>query len=321
MHIPDGFLDTKTLAATAVFASAGVAVALARSRNTLPPSRVPLLGLSAAFIFAAQMVNFPVLGGTSGHLVGSVLAAVLLGPSGAVVALTAVLLVQAFLFADGGILALGANTLNMAVVAPLSGYAVYWLLRKVLHGGKGQLFSAGIASWCSVMFAAILCSGELSWSGTVAWRVVFPAMAGIHAVIGVGEALITMLVIAAIARVKPELIERGKEPEIARSALFLYGILLVGVVTLFIAPFASTWPDGLERVASMLGFSSRALAQPALPSLIADYQIPGIESTLLATGIAGLLGAAAVAGVVFLFASLIVPRQRAANRHIHSRGE
>jgi cobalt/nickel transport system permease protein len=308
MHIPDGFLDAKTLTASAVFAAAGVSAALGRARHDLPASRVPLLGMTAAFIFAAQMVNFPVLGGTSGHLIGSVLAAILLGPSGAIVALTAVLFVQAFLFADGGLLALGANVLNMAVVAPLSGYAVYWLLARWLGGRKGQLFAAGFAAWISVVVAATMCSGELAWSGAVPWRTVFPAMAGMHAVIGVGEGLITMLVLAAIMRAKPELIGGDKPPAVSKVAVVMYGLLLVAVVTLFIAPFASPWPDGLERVAATFGFSSRALGASGYASPFTAYAIPGINSPVLATGLAGLLGALVVAAVVFAFTFLIVPR-------------
>src|SRR5512143_666441 len=125
MHIPDGFLDAKTAIATGGLALAGLGVALRQARLSLPPRRVPLLGLAAAFVFAAQMLNFPVAGGTSGHLVGGVLACVLLGPSAAVLALTSVLIVQCLLFADGGVLALGANVFNMAIVGSVAGYGIY----------------------------------------------------------------------------------------------------------------------------------------------------------------------------------------------------
>src|SRR5512143_477384 len=128
MHIPDGFLDAKTAIATGGLALAGLGVALRQARLSLPPRRVPLLGLSAAFIFAAQMLNFPVAGGTSGHLIGGVLAAVLLGPSAAVLVLTCVLVVQCLMFADGGLLALGANVFNMGLASVVGGYLVYRLL-------------------------------------------------------------------------------------------------------------------------------------------------------------------------------------------------
>ena len=124
MHVPDGFLDARTLVATAGLAAVGLGLALREVRRNLPPRRVPLIGLAAAFVFAAQMLNFPVAAGTSGHLIGAALAAVLLGPAAAIVAMTAVLLLQALMFADGGITALGANVLNLAVIAPLVAHGV-----------------------------------------------------------------------------------------------------------------------------------------------------------------------------------------------------
>ncbi len=308
MHIPDGFLDTKTIIASAAFAATGVSVALARSRTSLPPSRVPLLGMSAAFLFAAQMVNFPVIGGTSGHLVGSVLAAVILGPSGAIIALTSVLVVQAFLFADGGILALGANVLNMAVAAPIVGYALYRAIAKVVPGTKGQLFAAGVSSWVSIVVASLLCSGELSWSGTAHWNAIFPAMVSVHSVIGVGEALITTLVLAAILRVRPDLLDWRHESHRTGYAAIAYGLVLASVVILFVVPFASPWPDGLESVASKLGFSSRALSDAALPSPMSEYRFTAIGSPVLATVLAGLLGAIVVAAISYALATVIVSR-------------
>lgn len=305
MHIPDGFLDTKTLAASAVFASTGVLVALSRARVSLPPSRVPLLGMTAAFIFAAQMVNFPVLGGTSGHLIGSVLACVLLGPSGAVIALTSVLLVQAFLFADGGILALGANVLNMGVAAPIGGYTLYRMVSRVVPGRKGQLFAAGIAAWGSIVFASVLCAGELAWSGTVHWQVVFPAMVGVHSLIGIGEALITVLVLSAVMGVRPELLDWERETRTPAVSFVMYGVLLICVVVLFVLPFASPWPDGLETVASRFGFSSRELATPVVAAPVAGYHLPGIASPVLGATVAGLLGAVLVAVAAYVVTTFL----------------
>ena len=132
MHIPDGFIDGKTAAASAVISAVGVGLALRRVRRELPPRKIPLLGLSAAFLFAAQMVNFPVAGGTSGHLVGGALVAALLGPSAAVVVVTTVLIVQCFLFQDGGVTALGANIFNMAIINSVAGYVIYRALCRIL---------------------------------------------------------------------------------------------------------------------------------------------------------------------------------------------
>ena len=156
MHVPDGFLDARTLVATAAVASLAVGLALRSVRRNLPPRRVPLIGLAAAFVFAAQMLNFPVAAGTSGHLIGAALASVLLGPAAAVVAMSAVLLLQALMFADGGITALGANVLNLAVVAPLAGYGVYRAVRALAGAGpRATLLAAGFAAWCSTLDARI----------------------------------------------------------------------------------------------------------------------------------------------------------------------
>ena len=205
MHIPDGFIDGKTAATTALLSAAGVGLALRQVRRRLPPRRVPLLGLAAAFLFAAQMVNFPVAGGTSGHLLGGVLVAALLGPSAAIVVLTTVLIVQCFLFADGGVLALGANIFNMAIVGAAGGYAIYRLVCRWLPGTRGQVAAVAFAGWCSTVLASVSCAGQLAWSGTVAWPAAFTAMASVHMVIGIGEGLISALVLLAIQRVRPDL--------------------------------------------------------------------------------------------------------------------
>src|ERR1039457_6557268 len=205
MHIPDGFIDGKTAGVTALLAVAGAGLALRQARRRLAPRRVPLLGLAGGVLFAAQMVNFPVAGGTSGHLVGGVLVAALLGPSAAIVVLTTVLIVQCFLFADGGVLALGAIIFNMAIVRAAGGYAIYRVMCGVLPGTRGQVAAVAFAGWCSTVLAAIFCAGQLAWSGTVAWPVGFTAMTTVHMAIGVGEALISALVLLAIQRVRPDL--------------------------------------------------------------------------------------------------------------------
>ncbi|MGB9661129.1 MAG: energy-coupling factor ABC transporter permease [Moorellaceae bacterium] len=194
MHIPDGFLDTKTWVGAAALSSAAVGYSLKRTRAFLGDRQVPALGVMAAFIFAAQMVNFPVGGGTSGHLLGAALATALLGPWSSTLILTSVLLIQALFFADGGITALGANVLNMAVIASWVAHVFYRLL------GIRRPWGVFLGSWCSVMVAAIACALELALSGTIPLSVVLPAMAAWHALIGVGEGLITCAVTALVAR-------------------------------------------------------------------------------------------------------------------------
>ncbi len=312
MHIPDGFLDAKTAAATGALALGGLALALRQVRVRLPRRRVPLMGLAAAFVFAAQMLNFPVAGGTSGHLVGGVLAAVLLGPSAAVVVMSAVLIVQCFLFADGGVLALGANIFNMAVVGTVGGYGVYRAARRLMPGLRGLVFASAFAAWCSTVLAALGCTGELAWSGTVAWRVAFPAMANIHMLIGLGEAAITALVVVGIARARPELVEEGAPPRPSErfGEALGFGLLISLGLALLVSPFACEWPDGLEHVAEALGFDKKAIEQPMAPSPLADYQWPGMKSAVWATALAGAIGTVVVFVLAFVLARVLAPKSR-----------
>ncbi|HVM48016.1 MAG TPA: energy-coupling factor ABC transporter permease [Candidatus Acidoferrum sp.] len=307
MHIPDGFIDGKTAATTAALSAVGVGLALRQVRRTLPRRRVPLLGLAAAFLFAAQMVNFPVYGGTSGHLLGGVLVAALLGPSAAIVVLTTVLIVQCFLFADGGVLALGANIFNMGIIGGAGGYAIYRLLACALPGPRGRVAALAFAAWCSTVLAAIFCAGQLAWSRTVAWPVAFTAMAGVHMLIGVGEGLITASVFVAIQRIRPDL--AGETNEAAQPPLWneftRYGLLAALGVALFVAPFACSWPDGLERVAAKLGFESKA-TRPVLVSPAAGYRVPGVHWAAGATALAGAAGAVVVFGLAMLLANSLV---------------
>jgi cobalt/nickel transport system permease protein len=307
MHIPDGFLDTKTIAATGVLAAGGVGVALRHVRRQLPRRKVPLLGLAAAFVFAAQMLNFPVAGGTSGHLIGGVLTAVLLGPSAAVVVLTSVLIVQCFLFADGGVTALGANIFNMALVGGVAGYGIYRVVSGWKRDVRTQVMAAAFAAWCSTVLAAICCAGELALSGTAAWSVAFPAMANVHMLIGLGEGLITALVLVAIARARPELLEQDSPPSLAPVVVF--GLLISLGLALFVAPFACSWPDGLEKVAATLGFEHRTAATPLVAAPIPDYALPGIKSAGWATAMAGAIGTVVVFVLAFVLARVLVPKE------------
>ncbi|MCL6451359.1 MAG: energy-coupling factor ABC transporter permease [Acetobacteraceae bacterium] len=191
MHLPDGLLDTKVWMGAAAVSAAGVGLCL-RSGRGLGERQVPLLGVMGAGVFAAQMLNFPVLGGTSGHFLGSALLARVLGPGPAALAMTVVLLVQCLLFADGGLLALGANVLNMALVATFGGWGACRLLARLLPAPWGRHVALGIGAWLSVELAAALVAVELAWSGSVPLAVGLGAMLSWHALIGVGEAAITV---------------------------------------------------------------------------------------------------------------------------------
>jgi cobalt/nickel transport system permease protein len=313
MHIPDGFLDAKTAIATAAISSIGVGIAIRQFHRTFPKHRVPMIGLAAAFIFAAQMLNFPVVGGTSGHLIGAVLAAVLLGPHAAVIVMTSVLLLQCLLFADGGVTALGANIFNMAIIATGIGYGIYWSVRRILGTSlRVRLLATGFAAWCSTVAASIACAGQLAASGTVDWRVAFPAMTNIHLLIGIGEALITTLVVAALAKMRPDLLSETARPNLKPRSrdLIGYGLLVCAGMALFIAPFVSSWPDGLERVAATLGFENMAATQPLLSSPLPGYTIPGLQSAVASTVLAGIIGLVGAFGLAYLLAWKLTPAQK-----------
>jgi cobalt/nickel transport system permease protein len=308
VHIPDGFLDGRTAAVTGALSATGVGLALRRVRRELPPRRVPMLGLAAAFLFAAQMINFPVAGGTSGHLVGGALVAALLGPSAAVVVVTTVLIVQCFLFQDGGLLALGANVFNMAIINSVAGYAIYRFVSRWLPDVRGRVTALAFASWCATVLAAICCAGQLACSGTIPWSVAFPAMTAVHMLIGIGEGIISALVFLAIYRTRPDLItENSAATRPARTAeLVGYGLLASLGLAVFVAPFACPWPDGLDSVAGKFGFNHN-LPAPILPAPAPDYHMPGIHWAVGATAVAGALGSLIVFALALLLGRFLVP--------------
>jgi cobalt/nickel transport system permease protein len=221
LHAPDGFFSVPVALLMWVVAIIVIAVSVQRAGRTFDERAIPLMGVTAAFIFAAQMINFPVLGGTSGHMLGAVLAAVLLGPWAGTLVMASVIGVQALLFQDGGLLALGANIVNMGLVGTIGGYAIYRFAAGLLGGEqRGRLPAAGIAAWAAVMLGALAASLELVASGTTTLAVVLPAMLGTHAVIGIGEALITVGALALIGSVRPDLLQlRDARPVAARMEL------------------------------------------------------------------------------------------------------
>lgn len=214
MHIPDGFIDLKTSMAAGAVAVGGVAVAIRRTRDQVAEREIALAGMSAAFVFALQMMNFPVAVGTSGHLLGGVLAAVLVGPWVAVLCLTTVLVVQCLLFADGGLSALGLNIVNMALVGCLGGWLVFRGLRAVLpRTHAGVVVASALAAGISVVLASLAFTLEYALGGTtdVSLRAVAGAMVGVHLLIGIGEGVITGAVVAAVLSVRPDLVYGARD--------------------------------------------------------------------------------------------------------------
>jgi cobalt/nickel transport system permease protein len=209
MHIPDGFIDGTTSAGAVAVAAGGLGASLRRAGEVLDERRVPLAGLVAAFVFAVQMLNFPVASGTSGHLLGGALAAVLVGPAVGAVCVSVVLGVQALLFADGGLSALGLNVINMALLTAFGGYAIFAVVRRVLpRAPSSVVLASGIAAAVSVVISALAFTVEyaVGGTGTASVSTVAGAMVGVHVLIGIGEGVITGLVVGAVLATRPDLV-------------------------------------------------------------------------------------------------------------------
>lgn len=304
MHIPDGFLNATISALFWVLTAVALTIAVRRSQAEFDERLAPLAGIMAAFIFAAQMINFPVAGGTSGHLLGGALAAIILGPWVGILVMACVIGVQGLLFQDGGLLVMGANIFNMGVITALVGYGLYRMANGRPRNVK--LGTAGIAAWLSVMAAALLTSLQLWLSGTAALGLVVPAMLGVHALIGLGEALITVAALAFIFRVRPDLLHEG-DAQGGRG--WIAAGMLVALAVVLLAPYASASPDGLERVAEDMGFIQTAVAAPY--EVLPDYTIPFIGSENLSTLLAGAAGILVVAVLAVL---LVRYTRRSASR-------
>lgn len=305
MHIPDAVLDPGTAAVTGLAALGGLAFGVGRLRGQLRDRTTVMMGIMSACVFAAQMVNFPlILAPVSGHLLGGVLAAVMLGPWAGSCAIATVLIVQCLLCGDGGLTALGANFVNMGLIGSVVGYAIHAPIRGAIGGRRGVLIGAMAAAWFSVILASGAFAVELAASGR---RDDFPSVLGwmvlVHAAIGVGEAIITGLVVRFVLLTRPDLIHdpepAGETPASRWGRAGLGGLALALAVAIFLAPLASEHPDGLEAVGRRLKFLDEGAAPtPIVAAPIPDYAMPGLEkSKAMATAAAGALGTLVVFGV------------------------
>lgn len=307
MHIPDGFLSVLTSVILWIVAIIAVGYSLRRVSRDIGERQVPLMGVVAAAIFAGQMLNFTVAGGTSGHLMGAAVATILLGPWAAVLILTSVVSIQALIFQDGGLLVLGANIFNMAIVGVSVSYVVYNTVRRLAGGKRWGIFTGGfLAAWFSIVLAALATALELAISGTTPANIAIPAMGGIHALIGIGEGLITVGVLAFIYAARRDLLENSQTKTVAGWAVGVVGLGLALALAIA-SPLASSHPDGLEWVAEQKGFLGSA--QGPLYQIVPDYVLPGVSNQALATILAGILGTLLVFGVAFGVAYLRHSRQ------------
>lgn len=321
MHIPDGFLNGATSAGAAVAAAGGLGLSLRRASRFLQDRRIALTGLVAAFVFALQLLNFPVGAGTSGHLLGGALAVILVGPWLGMAAVSVVVIVQALIFADGGITALGPNILNMALVTGAVGWLVFRGLVKILpRTWTSVLVATFAASLTSVVASAVSFVVEYAVGGRggADLGTVFAAMVGVHFLIGIGEGLIAASAVGAVGAARPELVAgvEGTRPgnrndRRVRSGVWGFvasGLVVAAVLVLVVAPLASSQPDGLERVAIDQGFDTVAEDSPVTGSPVADYGVSGVDDEVTGTRLSGLLGVVvtfvAGAGIVAGFALL-----------------
>lgn len=301
LHIPDGFLNLVVSLIFWALTIAAVGIAISKTNKSLGEKQVPLMGIMAAFIFAAQMLNFPVAGGTSGHFLGGALAAIVLGPWAGILVMTAVISVQALLFQDGGLLVMGANIFDMGVLTAIIGFGLYRMVSASANKTL-KLAVAGVAAWLSTVAAALLTALQLWISGTSSLQIVMPAMLGVHILIGIGEALITVAALAFIMQARPDLLEAGKVAEKGGRGWILAGVI-VSLAAVLLSPFASGDPDGLERVAENLGFLEFGLDAPY--TILPDYTIPFLGETALSTIVAGVVGALVVLGLMVVVGGIL----------------
>jgi cobalt/nickel transport system permease protein len=289
MHLPDGFLPPLMAAIGWLLALLFIALSLRRSGRDLADRQIPLLGILAAFIFAAQAINFPIAGGTSGHLVGGTLAAVLVGPWAGGLVMTAVIMLQGFLFQDGGMLVMGWNIINMGVITSFVGYGIFALVRRLLTRHESKVVVGSfVGAWVSVVMSAGAAAAELAAAGTFPITLALPAMAAVHILIGLGEGLITAATFAFLLVARPGLFIRAdSEPRIGVRE-WVIGGLIVALFLALLSPLASPFPDGLETVAEHGGFAGLA-AEPLL-RLMPDYTVPMIADPVRTTIAAVALG-------------------------------
>lgn len=309
MHAPDGFLSAGTAVATGAISVGTVGVALRQAKHHLKEKQIPLAGIAAAFVFAAQMFNFPVAAGTTGHLLGGALAAILLGPHIGAIVVTVVVVVQAMVFADGGITALGYNVLNMAIIPAYGGYAIFRMFRRLLPKSSGGVVAAtGLAAWVSVVLSAMAFSIEWLFGATapISFTEVFGAMVGVHVLIGIGEGVLSAMTVGAVLASRPDLVygaqdlERSQvaDTKPARTRTFIIAGLLASLFfAAVVSQFAVDNPDGLESAAEEAGFIESARDHALGGSLFADYATSGIENETVSLAVAGVAGTLIVLAV------------------------
>lgn len=303
LHIPDGFLSPGICGLGWVAAIVSLHWAIRHSSRQFGERQVPLMGVMAAFIFAAQAINFPIVGGTSGHILGGALAGILLGPWSGVLVMTTVIIVQGFFFQDGGLLSMGWNIINLAVFSVLTGYATYFLITNLSRNTLKIFHLAGFAAaWISVEAGAVAAALQLAASGTLPLHLALPALTGVYALIGIVEGVVTIATLSFIRSSYPNLIQ-GEQASGRFSAAFVTICLAVALVIALLSPLASSAPDGLEKLAEDMGFAARA--SDSFFEVFPDYTVSLLEDPSYSTIVAMVIGTLLVFGVLLLLGRLL----------------
>ena len=301
MHVPDGFINAQVSAATGVISLGTLWVYIRNAKNLVADKLIALTGMMSALIFVLQMINFPIAAGTSGHLLGGALAVIVLGPSLGIICISIVVVIQSLLFADGGLSALGVNVLNMAIITSLTGWLTITFWKKLFGDSQFTLISGSvIAGLLSVVFSSIAFVMEYAIGGTVSVPLgsVLIAMISTHLFIGLGEGVITALIISLLLRVRSDLVYANTKKDKSNNLSTSYGIFIVLILSLtLITPYASSSPDGLESVASNFGFEET----DGVVLLLEDYGISSVNNNFVSTILSALLGILSIAGLSTLF--------------------
>jgi len=300
MHIPNSMLQGSICPVTAVVSVLGVVLAAFKAIRSENKPTAARFGAIAALIFAGQMMNFPIQNGTSGHLLGGVLASALLGIPFGVLAMALVVAIQCIVFSDGGFSVLGANILNMALIgAGLGGILRLVFLSKLPIKSPKYAMGLGFIAWASVMMASLACSIELAISGTIAFSKVIIAMLGAHSLIGIGEGLITVAVCFAFAQ---EPMAISKKWSVAAP------LIASGIIATMLSPFASGFPDGLEWVAEKYQFLHDSA--PSFVSPLPDYSVSWVSNEMVSTGLAGFIGVLVTFFIAWGIAGILTRRRQ-----------
>ncbi len=301
MHVPDGFINAPVSAVAGLISISSIWTATKAANKFLADKLIAIAGMMSALIFVLQMINFPIAAGTSGHLLGGTLAVIVLGPSLGILCVSIVVILQALLFADGGLSALGINILNIAIVTGLIGWLVISNWKKFFGDNSSSIvIGSFVAGMVSVIMSSIAFVVEYFFGGIISVEIskVFSAMVSIHFLIGIGEGIITALIVSLIYKVRPDMLYISREKELSSRAFSIVGLLVLIIFSsVLITPLASSSPDGLENVASRFEFESQNNAL----IILEDYSIPGVSNNFISVILSGLLGVIAVALIMNIY--------------------